>query len=160
MNSDFTDLLSLLNRFQVRYLVGGGYAVMLYTEPRYTKDLDIVIGVEDRDLIGFQKALTEFGFPFSARAREELKGRNRMISLGRAPVRIDIMNELTGLVFEECWQRRNTVNVDGLPVHFLSLEDLIATKRAVGRPQDLMDLAGLELALRPQDDGQSPPGTI
>ncbi len=47
MNSDFIDLLSLFDKHQVRYLVAGGYAVMYYSEPRYTKDLDVVVGTAD-----------------------------------------------------------------------------------------------------------------
>ena len=43
MNSDFKDLLRIFNAAKVRYLVVGGYAVMKYTEPRYTKDLDLWI---------------------------------------------------------------------------------------------------------------------
>ena len=144
MNSDFKELLSLLNRFGVRYLVAGGYAVMLYTEPRYTKDLDVVIGVTEPDLSAFEKALEAFGFPLTPEAIVELRKPNRMISIGRPPARIDVLNELSGVDFNEAWDRRHVVDIEGEPVSFLSLQDLIAAKRAAGRPQDLLDLKSLE----------------
>lgn len=144
MNSDFRELLSLLAQYGVRYLVAGGYAVMLYTEPRYTKDLDIVVGVRDADIAGVGAALAEFGFPMSEEATAQLRLPNRMISIGRPPVRIDILNELTGVDFDTAYERRNVVDVLGVPVAFISLIDLIAAKRGAGRPQDLLDLQALE----------------
>ncbi len=144
MNSDFKDLLALLNQFGVRYMVVGGYAVMLYSEPRYTKDLDIVVGVSEREVEAIGKAFTEFGFPMSESLLVELRLPNRMISIGRPPSRIDILNELTGVDFDEAWGRRHIVAIDDIEVPFLSLTDLVDAKRASGRPQDLLDLKSLE----------------
>jgi hypothetical protein len=144
MNSDFKDLLALLNRFGVRYLVVGGYAVMLYTEPRYTKDIDVFVGPGDREISGIGQAFTEFGFPMTAELLDQLKMPNRMISIGRPPSRIDLLNELTGVDFERAWQHRNIVVVDDIEVPFISLYDLVDAKRACGRPQDLLDLKKLE----------------
>ena len=147
MNSDFKGLLALLNQFEVRYLVVGGYAVMLYTEPRYTKDIDLVVGVSEDEIEAIGKVFSLFGFPMTQYLLEELKLPNRMISIGRPPSRIDILNELTGVDFEQAWNRRNIVSIDGLDVPFLSLSDLIDAKRASGRPQDLVDLESLETLL-------------
>ena len=144
MNSDFKDLLALLNKYQARYVVIGGYAVMLYTEPRYTKDLDIAVGVSEADVVAVRSALTEFGFPMSDEAANELRLPNRMISIGNPPVRIDILNELEGTDFDGAYERRNIVDIDGVPVSFLSKIDLISVKEAVGRPQDKQDLKRLK----------------
>jgi hypothetical protein len=122
----------------------GGYAVMLYTEPRYTKDLDIVVGVSEPDLQAIGQAFSEFGFPMSDDLLQQLAVPNRMISIGRPPSRIDVLNDLTGVDFAAAWSRRNTVVVDDIEVPFISLADLIEAKRACGRPQDLTDLANLE----------------
>jgi len=148
MNSDFKDLLALLNRFAVRYLVVGGYAVMLYTEPRYTKDIDVFVGVSDEEVAGIGQAFAEFGFPMTEELLLELKMPNRMISIGRPPSRIDLLNDLTGVNFDLAWQHRNVVVIEGLEVPFISLDDLMDAKRACGRPQDLIDLKKLE-AVRP-----------
>jgi predicted nucleotidyltransferase len=143
VNSDFKDLLALLNQFQARYLIIGGYAVMLYADPRYTKDLDIMVGVSEADLLAVRKALHEFGFPMSDEAADELLLPKRMISIGRAPSRIDLLNELEGVDFEAAYSRRNIVDFGGVSVPFISKEDLIANKLAVGRPQDIQDLKRL-----------------
>jgi hypothetical protein len=152
MNSDFKDLLALLDRFGVRYLVVGGYAVMLYTEPRYTKDIDIFVGVTDQEIESIGRAFEEFGFPMTPDLLEQLKLPNRMISIGRAPSRIDVLNELTGIDFDAAWQRRNVVSIEGLAVPFISLADLVEAKRASGRPQDLLDLRSLEPLMRPASE--------
>jgi predicted nucleotidyltransferase len=136
LNSDFRDLLSLLNRYGVRYLIVGGYAVMLYTEPRYTKDLDVVIGTQPEELEGVRRALEEFGFPMSDDAAAKLALPNR------------ILNEIEGVPFDEAWHRRGVIDVEGVQAPFISLQDLIAAKRAAGRPQDLLDLAELERAAK------------
>jgi predicted nucleotidyltransferase len=148
LNSDFRDLLSLLNRYGVRYLIVGGYAVMLYTEPRYTKDLDVVIGTQPEELEGVRRALEEFGFPMSDDAAAKLALPNRMIKIGHPPSRINIPNEIEGVPFDEAWHRRGVIDVEGVQAPFISLQDLIAAKRAAGRPQDLLDLAELERAAK------------
>lgn len=144
MNSDFKDLLSLLNQFGAKYLVVGGYAVMLYTEPRYTKDLDLAIGMEVVEVEAVRKALEAFGFPMSDEAAAELAQPNKMISIGRPPSRIDILNHVAGIDFQTAWERRTIIDIGGVAAAFLSREDLVKSKRAAGRPQDLLDLARLQ----------------
>ena len=62
-NSDFKDLISCLNRFQVKYLLIGGYAVIYYSEPRYTKDMDIWIEPSKDNSAKIYQALLDFGAP-------------------------------------------------------------------------------------------------
>ncbi len=116
---------------------------MLYSEPRYTKDLDIVIGTNPEDIEAVRTALEDFGFPMSDEAAEQLAMPNRMISLGRPPFRIDILNQIEGIDFPEAWGRRNVVDVEGVQASFISREDLVASKRAAGRKQDILDLERL-----------------
>jgi hypothetical protein len=120
---------------------------MLYTEPRYTKDIDVFVSVGDAEIAAIGQAFTEFGFPMTADLLEQLKLPNRMISIGRPPSRIDLLNELTGIDFEQAWSRRHIVSIDQLEVPFISLNDLVEAKRACGRPQDLIDLEKLEALL-------------
>jgi len=151
MNSDFKDLLVLLNQSGVRYLIVGGYAVMLYTEPRYTKDLDVLIGASSEEVEAIGAALDAFGFPMSEALLQELILPNRMISIGRPPSRIDILNEISGVDFDQAWLRRNVVTLEGISLPFISLGDLVDAKRASGRPQDLVDLQSLESLNRKND---------
>lgn len=146
MNSDFKDLLSLFEKHRVRYLIAGGYAVIRYTEPRYTKDLDVVVGSAVGETERVAAAMAEFGFPMTQSQIERFRQPNQMIVIGRPPSRIDILNELIGVDFEEAWKRRESVQIEGLTVSFVSLADLIEAKRAADRPQDRLDLAKLERA--------------
>lgn len=150
MNSDFKDLLSLFEKHRVRYLVAGGYAVMFYGQPRYTKDLDVVIGTAPGEAERVAAAVAELGFPMSAEQVEQLKKPNQMIVLGRPPSRIDILNELAGVEFDSAWARRTIAGVGEQEVAFISLQDLIRAKRAAGRPQDLIDLDELERIAKSQ----------
>lgn len=153
MDSNFVDLISLFNRFEVRYLIIGGYAVMYHSEPRYTKDIDLVIGITEPDVDRAAKALAEFGFGLNEEAVAKLGTEGHMISLGRPPVRIDILNRLRGVTFEEAYTRRVVVPFQSTFIPFISLDDLIEVKRAAGRPQDLLDVERLELARRLKEMG-------
>lgn len=113
---------------------------MIYSEPRHTKDLDIVVGTHLSDLEGVRQALEEFGFPMSDQAHGELAQPNRMVSIGRPPARIDILNSITGVDFDEAWEARHDVDVGGNFVPFISKAHLIQAKQATRRPQDLIDL--------------------
>ena len=65
MHSDFSDLLKLFRSCRVRYLIVGGHGVMKYTEPRYTKDLDVWIEPSPKNARVVFKALREFGAPLA-----------------------------------------------------------------------------------------------
>ena len=144
MNSDFVELLSLLQRFRVRYLLIGGYAVMYYAEPRYTKDIDLFVDRSSDNVTEFAKCMEAFGFPLTAAQVEQFSQPNAMIAIGIPPGRIDFLNTVLGLEFKECWPRAQEADFHGVMVNVISREDLIRAKKAVGRPQDLIDLEKLE----------------
>jgi hypothetical protein len=139
VNSDFSDLLRLLADNNVRYLVIGGYAVVQYAEPRYTKDLDLWISTDPANATAVFNALREFGAPLAGLTEADFAEDGYFFQMGVPPVRIDILMGIPGLDFEEAWVRRNETNFDGLPVIFVSKADLITAKRASGRRQDLID---------------------
>ena len=143
MNSDLKDLITLFNQFGIKYFVLGGYAVSYYGDPRYTKDLDIAVASSPAEIDLLRKALDQFGFPISEESGREFEEFNRMITFGIPPNRIDIMNAVKGISFDEAFARRNLVRIGDIEVQLISLEDLIASKRAAGRPQDLIDVAHL-----------------
>lgn len=141
LNSDFKDLLAVFNRHRVRYLVVGGFAVMRYTEPRYTKDLDLWIETTPQNAKRVYAALAEFGGPLSGFSPEDFAGRYSMFQIGVAPVRVDILGDLPGVRFSSAWPKRVRTKVDeGLFAPFISRLDLIKAKRAAGRRVDKDDV--------------------
>ena len=141
-NPHFKELLQCLNEFEVRYLIVGGYAIMKYTEPRFTKDLDIwvenSVGNSDRVF----EALKRFGAPIESDkiTAETFTGDRLTYQIGIAPVRIDILTGITGVDFKDAWQDRVEGSVFGVSVHFISLAQLIANKEATARSSDLEQL--------------------
>ncbi len=139
VNSDFSDLLRIFNDHHVRYMVIGGYAVVQYAEPRFTKDLDMLISTDVANTEAVYNALREFGAPLTGLTAKDFSEEGFFFQMGVPPVRVDILMGIPGIKFEECWNRRMEVDFDGLKVVFISKQDLIASKRAAGRPQDLID---------------------
>lgn len=145
-NSDFKELLNLLNAAEVRYLVVGGYAVIEHTEPRYTKDLDIWISPDRENAERTYAALKEFGAPLTNITVDDFTNPELVYHMGRPPARVDVLMGLRGLEFEASWKDRIASAYGDVPTQFLSPQDLIINKRLVGRPQDLADVEGLLLA--------------
>ncbi|MBI5842879.1 MAG: nucleotidyltransferase [Chloroflexi bacterium] len=139
VNSDFSDLLRIFNDHNVRYLVIGGYAVVQYAEPRFTKDLDLMIGTDSENAEAVYNALKEFGAPLAGLTPKDFSEEGFFFQMGVPPVRVDILMGIPGVQFDPCWERRVEVDFDGLTVLFIAKQDLIASKRAAGRPQDLID---------------------
>jgi len=139
VNSDFSDLLRLFNANRVEYLVIGGYALIQYAEPRYTKDLDLWISTAAENASAVFQSLQSFGAPLKGLSKKDFAEEGFFYQMGRPPVRIDILMGIPGIEFQRAWERRETVWFDDLPVHFISKQDLIIAKRASGRPQDLID---------------------
>jgi predicted nucleotidyltransferase len=146
INSDFTDLLNLFRDNNVKYLVIGGYAIIHYVEPRYTKDLDLWISTDIENAASVYKALQEFGAPLAGLTKDDFSEEGYFYQMGVPPIRIDILMGILGLKFEHAWDKRVEVDFDGLMVSFISREDLITAKRASGRPQDIIDADRLSQA--------------
>jgi hypothetical protein len=139
VNSDFNDLLRLFSDNGVRYLVIGGYAVIQHGEPRFTRDLDLWVGTDPANAAAVYQSLAEFGAPLAGLTEADFAEDGYFYQMGVPPVRVDILMGIPGLQFAKAWGRRVQVNFDDLPVMFISREDLIISKRASGRPQDLLD---------------------
>ncbi len=143
MNSDFSDLLKLMDQFQVKFLVVGGYAVIRHTEPRFTKDLDLWIEATAENAERCYQALASFGAPLAGLGPLDFTQQGYIYQMGVPPFRVDILMSLCGIEFVEAWQRRDVQNIDDLPIPFLSKPDLIESKLRAGRPQDLLDVEAL-----------------
>jgi hypothetical protein len=163
MFPDFKDLIALLNRHGVKYLIVGGYAVARHAQPRATKDLDILIQPAPRNAAALYAALVAFGAPLSVRAgpdanpqrltrqltARDFTDKGAWYTMGVPPVAIDILPEIPGVTFNAAWKNRSTQVIDattGLTAHFISRDDLIAAKLAAGRPRDLADVDELRKA--------------
>jgi len=136
---DFRELLSLLEKYKVRYLVVGGYAVMKYTEPRFTKDLDLWISTDQENAKAVYAVLKQFGAPLNGLAPADFSQEGYFYQMGNPPFRLDVMMSIPGVAFETAWANREKVQVEGLAVPFISKADLIKAKEASGRDQDLID---------------------
>ena len=139
---DYKELLQLLNEFQVDYLIVGGFAVMKYGEPRYTKDLDVWVRNSAANSRRLVEALKKFGAPLEhdGITPETFTDKEIVYQIGIAPVRIDILTEITAVKFADAWENRVPSTFFGVPVHFISQADLRSNKQALARASDLADL--------------------
>ncbi len=147
-NPDFKDLFSALCNAGADFIVVGAHAVMYFTEPRYTKDLDVRVRPAVANAERVHRALVEFGAPMSNLTVEDLSAPGTIFQIGVAPNRIDVLTSIEGVEFDGAWERRVASTYGGVPISLLSFDDLLTNKRAVGRPQDKLDLEKLE-RLRP-----------
>ena len=119
-NPHYKELLQLLNKFQAEFLIVGGYAVMKYGEPRYTKDLDVWVNDSAANSARVVGALKEFGAPLDhdGITAETFTEKQVVYQIGVAPVRIDILTAITGVEFPQAWMKRVASTFFGVPVHF------------------------------------------
>jgi hypothetical protein len=144
LSKDFKEFIELLNEHKVRYLVVGGYAVAFHGHPRYTKDLDVWIDLSPENADNIIKALEKFGFGSLGLKPEDFLEIDQIVQLGYPPNRIDILTTLKKIKFEDCYTARVEVEIQGVKINFIDLENLKQNKRATGRPQDLADAESLE----------------
>jgi len=121
---------------------------MFHTVPRFTKDLGIWVRPTRDNAARVHRALVAFGAPLADLTIEDLAVEGTIFQIGIAPNRIDFVTSVDALSFEDAWQRRVASTYGDVPTSLLSIEDLLANKRAVGRPQDLIDVENLERRLR------------
>lgn len=143
-NQDFKDFIELLNANQVRYLVVGGYAVALHGHPRYTKDLDVWVERSRENAQALLQALAEFGMQSLGLTADDFLEPDQVVQLGYPPNRIDILVAVSGVEFADCYPQCVKIQLDGVEVNFIDLENLKKNKKASGRLQDLADLENLE----------------
>ena len=144
LNQDFREFIEQLNEKKVKYLVVGGYAVAFHGYPRYTKDIDFWIWLNEENADRMLKALKDFGFDSLGIKKDDFLDEDMVIQLGYPPNRIDLLTDVSGVEFEACYQQKVQVEINGLNINFIDLENLIQNKRASGRTQDLADAENLE----------------
>ena len=144
LDKDLRELLALLNTAGVEFLVVGGHAVAFHGRPRLTEDLDLFVRPDLANGERIMRALQAFGFGSLGITAADFRADDRVIQLGRAPNRVDLLTKLYGVDFADAWSRRVAARLDDADVWMIPREDLIRNKRETGRTQDLADAEFLE----------------
>jgi hypothetical protein len=141
---DLRDLLAEFDRERVEAVVIGGYAFAYHAEPRATKDLDLLLegSAENRERAA--RALARYGAPASVVEAVRNLGENEIAYLGQPPLRVDLLRSIDGVAGADVFRNAIAAEWDGARIRVIALRDLIANKRAAGKPQDLADVAKLE----------------
>jgi predicted nucleotidyltransferase len=142
LNHDFKEFAELLNARGVEYLVVGGYALAAHGHPRYTGDIDFWIRPTPDNLARLLAVLGDFGFGSLGLKTSDFDT-DTVVQLGHPPRRIDLLTAIDGVTFEPCFARREQVELAGVPLTIIGVEDFKANKRATGRVKDLADLESL-----------------
>lgn len=145
-SSDFRDLLFELSAAKAKFIVVGAYAVMHYTEPRYTKDLDIWIEPTVRNAQRVRLALGKFGAPLRRITVDDLCAPDMVVQIGVEPVRVDILTNIRGVQFSAAYREAEMAQYADVRVRILSFEHVRAAKKAAARPHDLQDVEALDRA--------------
>ena len=138
LSPDFVEFIECCDRREVRFLIVGGYAVAAHGHPRATKDLDVWVLIDPGNAERLVLALEDFGMESVGLTPADFMEPDVVVQLGYPPLRIDLLTSVTGVAFTDCWENRVILDVGGVEAGFISLPDLIANKRAAGRPQDVV----------------------
>ena len=149
IHEDFEEFLRLLAAEKVEFVIVGGYAVAFYGHVRTTQDLDLFFRNTERNVRKILAALRRFGLPADDSVITDFRDPGSIIRLGVAPVRVEMINAISGFTFGRIWQNRVPGMYGTVPVHYISRADLLANKRASGRLKDLADVDELGGNRRP-----------
>ncbi len=139
LDENFKEFIRLLNVNDVKYLVIGGFAVAYHGYPRYTKDIDFWVWAHPENAEKVIKTIKDFGFGMMGFQIEDLLNPENVIQLGYEPNRIDLLVDLEGLDFETSFANCQEAEFEGMPIHFINLEDLVKNKLLTGRLKDKVD---------------------
>jgi Nucleotidyl transferase of unknown function (DUF2204) len=142
LDRDFREFAELLAANGVEALLVGSYALAAHGHPRYSGDIDFWVRRTPENIARLLDALVDFGFGSMGLKPEDFDA-DKVIQLGHPPRRIDLLTALDGVDFDTCWADREQVDIGGVTLQVIGRADLVANKRAAGRPQDLADLAAL-----------------
>ena len=133
-----------MNAQSVKALIVGGYAVAFHAKPRFTKDIDLLVEPNPNNAQRLLRALSDFGFAAADLAVDDFTTPGRVVQLGIAPNRVDLMTAIDGVSFADAWTGRVSGRFGAVPVFYIGKAELVRNKRATGRAQDLADVEALE----------------
>ncbi len=148
LHPDHRELLELLASHKVEFILVGAYALAFHGYVRQTEDIDIWIKRSKENADRVSAAFSEFGIPIGEGAVRQLVEDRQLLQIGVKPQMVDVLTFLDGCNFDTAIERALSVEIEGLPVKVLNLEDYIATKVASARPKDLDDLRRLGEVLK------------
>ena len=144
LNSDYKDMLQVLLDNGVKFLLVGAYAMGAHGYPRATGDIDIWVEPTAENSAQVYRSMAAFGAPLHEIDKTTFTISDVIFQIGVAPRRIDIITKISGVEFDDAYQNRQIVKIEGLSIPILSLDDLIKNKRATGRDKDRLDADQLE----------------
>jgi len=118
--------------------------VGVHGHPRYTGDLDIWLSPSEENALKILSCVNQFGFSSYGLTVSDFTKEGNVVQLGYPPLRIDLLTNIDGVTFDECYKNKKEVDIDELIVNFISYKDLIKNKKATGRLRDLDDLENLK----------------
>lgn len=143
LNEDYKELLQILSKNRVDYLVVGAYAMAMHGYPRATADLDIWVDVSENNSAAIYDSLAEFGAPTDLLTSRTFQEKGLVFQMGVAPRRIDILTSIDGVEFEDANASKEIKEIEGVQIPFLSRKDLVCNKESTGREKDRLDAACL-----------------
>lgn len=144
-NEDFQDFIRSFNENDVKYILVGGYSVIIYGYSRTTGDMDLWVEKSEENYIKIKNAFLDFGMSMFDMSKENFQSNTLdVFSFGKSPVRIDILTALKGLNFVESFKIAEFHQIDEIPVRVIHYNHLIESKKAAGRNKDLDDVEQLE----------------
>lgn len=143
LDRNFADFLKSLNAHGVEYLVVGGYAVGYHGFVRATGDLDVFVRLSQRNAEKLIAAFKDFGFDVPELTVAVFMESGKIVRIGVPPLRLEVMNGISGVSFDRCYGKRAEETIDGVRVCFIDRESLLLNKQAAGRPKDLADIEAL-----------------
>jgi len=143
LSSDLRAFVESLNAAGVKYVVVGGYAVAFHGHPRFTGDIDFFVDSSAENAEKIVRAIELFGFGSLGLKPEDFIKPDSVVQMGYPPNRIDIINEIDAVTFDEAWASRLLTQLEGVPVTYIAKDLLIRNKKAVNRPKDLGDISKL-----------------
>jgi len=141
--NDFKELLELFNKHKVEYLIVGGYALAFHGAPRFTGDIDLFVRPVRQNAQRIIAALNDFGFGAVDLSENDFTTPGMVVQLGVPPIRIDIVTRISGVSWEKADAGKVPACYGQTPVFFISRDDFIANKRAMGRKKDAADIEAL-----------------
>jgi predicted nucleotidyltransferase len=145
-NQDFKDFIQALTNNHVKYILVGGYSVILHGHTRTTGDLDIWVEKSESNYELLKLAFNEFGLSLFDMTKSNFLTNPQLdvFTFGRPPVSIDIITSIKGCVFEEVFKNSFIVPIEGIEIRLIHLNDLLIAKKAANRPKDNDDINHLE----------------
>lgn len=141
---DFLEFIQLLNDREVEYLIVGGYAVAIHGYVRYTGDIDFFVALNVANAQKLVAVFREFGFEAPELDSNLFLDPGTIVRIGSEPMRLEVLNQIDGVDFAECYNNRQIISANGININFIGLRELIKNKKATQRSKDKVDAEELE----------------